>query len=154
MWMLRAGKGASAAEKFRSGNIIAIGWAPDMTDWTRYANRAAIIDRLEVIYPDKSLHQRSLAAAQINRFLREIKPTDRVVTYDGKHREFVVGRVSSAPKFSPDLIPDLPCIRIVDWDGVVSRDELSYPTRKALGAINTLFLIRQSAVVEISEKAK
>jgi predicted Mrr-cat superfamily restriction endonuclease len=42
MWMVRAGEGGSAVQDFLAKGIVAIGWTDGSSDWTKYANRAAI----------------------------------------------------------------------------------------------------------------
>jgi predicted Mrr-cat superfamily restriction endonuclease len=132
---------------FQSKSVVAIGWYG--VDWTKFSNSRGIQEWLESLAPEKSVRQRIAAASQILRFLRSIEVEDRVTTYDGQRRLFLLGLIKGAPTFEPRLMQELPTIRAVKWDGTVQRDKLSQKTRKALGAISTLFLVSDSAVAEL-----
>ena len=93
-----------------------------------------------------------MAASQIERFLRGIQIGDRVVTYDGRRQMFLLGTTKGAPTYVLNSIPGLPTQRSVKWDSQIPRDKLSLNTRRALGAISTLFLIAEPAAAEIEAK--
>jgi len=150
MWMVRAGQGGTLAEDFRSKNLVAIGWGS--TDWTTFANRNAIQSRIAEERPGNTETQNLVAASQIERFLREFKVGDRIVSYDPETRKYVVGSIAGEPKFQPKVIPDLSISRAVSWEGEVLRDDLSVTTRNSLGAISTLFRVPEPAAAEIEAK--
>lgn len=152
MWMVRAGEKAYAIEDFRSKGVVAIGWSD--IDWTTYPNREAIIKKIATLYPDNSEVQHMVAANQIERFLREIRVGDRVISYDPNNRSYLLGTVNGQPKHQLGLVEELSTTRAVKWGpSEVSRDELSAATRNSLGAISTLFRIPEPAAAEIEAKA-
>jgi restriction system protein len=152
MWMVRAGEDAYAVEDFRTKGMVGIGWSEDETDWTQFSNRDAIQAKLAQAHPDNTEGQNFAAANQIERFLREFAIGDRVVTYDPTTRKYLIGTITSGPKYNPSLVADLPNSRAVAWQGEVSRDELSVPTRNSLGSISTLFRVPEAAAAEMEAK--
>lgn len=147
--MVRAGQGSTAAAAFVEKGVVAIGWYD--VDWTQFRDSGAIQARMGELVPGKSFRQRIAAASQIERFLRGIQIGDRVVSHDGFRRAFLLGTVKGAPVYL-HAVQGLPTQRSVTWDGMVSRDKLSEKSRKALGAISTLFVISESAAVELEAK--
>jgi restriction system protein len=154
MWMVRAGEGAYAIEDFRSKSLVAIGWADEGSDWTKFSNRDGIQAQIAKEIPDHTETQCLVAASQIERFLRELEVGDRVISYDPDNRVYLLGTIASQPKHQSGLIDGLETYRSVTWGKVeVPRDELSAPTRNSLGAISTLFRIPDTAAAEIEAKA-
>jgi predicted Mrr-cat superfamily restriction endonuclease len=149
--MVRAGEGSAAAAEFAEKGVVAIGWYD--VDWTQYPDSKAIQARIGELVPGKSSRQRIAAASQIERFLRGIQIGDRVVSHDGFRRAFLLGTVKGAPVYLR-AVQELPTQRSVKWDGMVPRDKLSEKSRKALGAISTLFVIAESAAAELEAKCE
>ena len=153
MWMVRAGEGGSAVQDFLAKGVVAIGWTGGGNDWTKYPDRAAIQRKIAQQSPENTDTQNLVAARQIERFLREFKVGDRVITYDPSGRHYLVGTIKSGPKYETALIQGLETYREVTWEkGKVARDELSVPTRNSLGAISTLFRVPETAASEIEAK--
>src|SRR5688572_9706356 len=98
MWMVRAGEGAYAIEDFRSKSLVAIGWADEKTDWTKFSDRDEIQARIAKILPENTDTQNLVAASQIERFLRELEIGDRVISYDPDNRRYLLGTIASEPK--------------------------------------------------------
>jgi restriction system protein len=153
MWMVRAGGGAYAVEDFKSKGVVAIGWADNSTDWTKFANRDAIRQQIAKEHPENTDTQWLVAARQIERFLREFQIGDRVVTYDPSTRQYLLGTIKSEPRFDASVIEGLQTVRTVIWaEKQVERDDLSVSTRNSLGAISTLFRVPDAAAQEIEAK--
>src|SRR4051812_33085875 len=104
MWMVRAGPGAAAIEDFRSKGVVAIGWANKETDWTKFSSRDSIQAQIAKEIPDNSPTQNLVSASQIIRFLKELAINDRVITYDPGVRRYLVGTITSEPKYKPGKI--------------------------------------------------
>lgn len=103
-------------------------------------------------YPGARKMQVALSAGQAYRFVREMRPGDRVLTYDPGQREYVVGTVSTDYAYKPTADHPFPNVRAVQWDGSVARDTLSVSTRNSLGAIATLFQLPPEAADEIEKR--
>lgn len=78
---------------------------------------------------------------------------DDVVTYDADKRVYYLGVVKSSPRWQEGLIESLPRVRDVSWSKQVSRDRLTVNARNTLGAIMTLFNVREEVAAEIRNKA-
>ena len=147
MWMVRAGEGAHAATDFRDKNVVGIGWGEE--DWTQYSNRDAIMKRLSEQSPELSHKQALAQASQIDRFLRGIQVTDRILSYDASRRIYLLGSITSQPNHDPKVLVRYPTLRKVSWEAEVRRDDLSVATRNSLGAIMALFRVPDEAAQEI-----
>lgn len=90
-----------------------------------------------------------MSAGQVWRFFQDIKPGDKVLTYDPARRVYLVGTVLGKYEHMVGVVEDLPNIRRVKWDGEVSRDAISVSTKNSLGAISTLFRISEEGAKEI-----
>jgi restriction system protein len=153
MWMVRGGEGAFAVQDFLAKGIVAIGWSGAGTNWTKYPDRAAIQKKIAEESPEHTDTQNLVGARQIERFLRQFKVGDRVITYDPAGRHYFVGTIKGDAKHEPGLIHGLETYRPVVWEkGKVSRDELSVTARNSLGAISTLFRVPETAAAEMAAR--
>lgn len=149
LWFVRAGKDAAFIEEFRSGGIVAIGWAEvgplsaDVTD-------TELARLFKEHYPTERDATRHVWAAMVKRFLREVHVGDGVVTYDPEQRIYLLGAIQSEVEWRPG---SLPRVRRVSWTQQVSRDVLSASTRNNLGAIATFFRTSAEATEELFRNA-
>lgn len=148
MWMVRAGQGAAYIDDFIEKKVVAIGWA-EAGEFKAGESREKISKRLAFVWPTMTPGYLAISTGQIYRFLNEIKPGDKVVTYDPSRRAYHIGKIIGEPRFDPALFDELPRIRDVEWKGEILRDAISLPTRNTLGAISTLFQLSESATLEI-----
>jgi restriction system protein len=148
-WFVRAGEGAAWVDEFISQGVVAIGWKqvgyvdPNVSD-------AELAKRFQAAFPQERDGSRKAWAAQIKRFLREIKVGDAVATYDLEQRRYFLGTIESDAQWRD---ADVPRFRKVNWTHQVFRDQLSAQTRNALGAIVTLFLVSEDASGELRARA-
>ena len=98
---------------------------------------------VEKSYPGSRKMQVATSAGQAFRFVREMQPGDRVLTYDPGKREYLFGTITGDYTYKPNKDSTYPQLRSVKWDGDVQRDGLSVATRNSLGAIATLFMVRR-----------
>lgn len=136
--MVRAGEGGYQFHDFERASCVGIGWeqAGDFTDVTTLEAMRA---RIDATYPDAKPQSRAVSASTALKFRQAIKVGDRVVTYDPRAREYLVGTVTGKYEFKPGVLPDYNHIRSVKWDGHVSRDDLSPSSRNSLGSLVTIF---------------
>ena len=144
MWMVRAGEGGVHVDEFRARSFVAIGWI-EMGDLSALRTREEFAKAVEKVYPGSRKMQIANSAGQVFRFVREMKPGDRVLTYDPSKREYLVGTITGDYTYKPQLASTYPNVRAVHWDGGVQRDALSVATRNSLGAIATLFQLPAEA---------
>ena len=149
MWMVRAGESAFLIDDFRSKSYVAIGWNKigDISGIKRKDNIKKLVEKAG--YYKKKI-QINVAAGQIGRFLLDFKKGDYVVSYDPTNRVYLVGEIQSDYEFNKK-ISEYHHVRRVKWLGEVKRDKLSSKTKNSLGAISTIFQIKNRAKKEILE---
>jgi restriction system protein len=150
-WVVRAGERASLAEDFEARSCVAIGWK-ELGDLSQVASRDDLARAIAAAYPDWKPGRRRSSVGQVGAFLFDFQIGDRVLTYNREQRVYLVGGVTSAYRHQPNLVPGMPQIRSITWEGRVRRDDLSAPTRNTLGAIQTLFRLGPDAAAEIEER--
>lgn len=146
--MVRAERNGRLYEVFRDRKVIAVGWH-QIGDLTNLRSREAILAKVREQWPELSRQSAAMAAGQIHRFRTEMKVGDTVVTYDPGRRVYLVGRITGEYEYDPTIDEEDPNIRRVEWEGEVSRDLLSVPSRNSLGAISTIFLLSKDAVDDL-----
>jgi restriction system protein len=148
MWMVRAGEGGYLFEDFKTRSIVSIGWN-EVGDMSGLKSREQFTKAVEKAYPDARKMQVAVSAGQAFRFVREMKPGDRILTYDTAGRSYLVGEVTGDYRYLPSPEHPFPQVRSVNWEGSVARDALTVSTRNSLGAIATLFQLPPDAADEI-----
>lgn len=144
MWMIRAGREANLINNFIDKNLVAIGWC-ELGNLSKIESKKELEDLIEVKYPKDHKNKKALNAGMIWKFIHEIKKGDYVVSYNPSTRKYHIGKIDSNYLYSENEIVDNPYyhnIRKVQWLGEVSRDSLQVSSRNTLGAIMTLFEIR------------
>ncbi len=148
MWMVRAASGGRLADEVVEKKVAAIGWA-EIHDLSQYADKPAILRAARTAWPGAKEGNLLSSASQLVRFRDEVEKGDRVLTYDSSSRTYHVGTITGDYKYAPNLIPEFPNVRKVNWETHVDRDKLSVGTRNALGATLTLFKVPENAAEEI-----
>ena len=149
MWMVRAGEGARLFDHFMSKNIVAVGWCSLDSDIANIKTRDEMARRMKQAYPELRKHQLSSQTGQIYRFAAEFGIGDYVLSYDSKERKYPVGKITSDYQYKKGICEDYAHYRQVEWLGTINRDDISTSTRNSLGAISTIFEIKDSAKDEV-----
>jgi len=136
--MIRAGEGSRLANDFESSGHVAIGWG-ELGDLSGLTTAEDVRRRTDQSYPHKSPAARANYSGQAHRFRNVIAIGDRVITYDGPRREYLIGTISGDYQYHPDFFPGYDHVRRVEWGGRVSRDVLRDNSKNSLGAILTVF---------------
>jgi len=141
-WMVRAGDSNELIPQWQSKQVASIGWF-ELGDPKRCASREKFIEKANVVYADEKPGARLAWAGQVWRFYKEIAVGDRVITYSKETREYMIGTVTKAHEYRPDLIdPYYPNVISVSWEKKrVSRDSLSTGAKNSLGGIQTIFRV-------------
>lgn len=134
-WMVRAGENGYLFDQFKEKECVAIGWKQDFSDAQTLED---VKDRLAED-PETSEGAIANAAAMVYKFRRVMDIGDRVVTYNPKSRQYLLGTVVGEYAFKPGRIPDYSHVRSVDWEGMLSRDALGAASKNTLGSTLTLF---------------
>lgn len=149
-WMVRAGRHGYLFDKFKESSIVALGWEGVMSEGD-LSDKAELWSKLKRFYPDSTEQAMFVAASQLVRFAQELKPGDRVVTYDPRARVYLCGLIAGPCEFYPttDGPFELTNRRRVAWSTEKSRDDLSVVARNTLGSTLTLFAIPPSVSAEL-----
>ena len=149
MWMVRAESDGSLFEPFLENNLVAIGW-PSLGNIGHIASREEFIPLLEKHYPERSPGAYKNYATMLYRFVKLLKPADRVITYDRTSRVYAVGKLVGKYQFDPGFESDYPQVQRVEWEAkLISRDHLTASTKNSLGSTLTLFLLPEAAENEV-----
>lgn len=144
-WMIRSPRG-TLAEDWEQQGIVAIGYGgiggdlSSFTDW----------DKTVAHLLSQSVNQRwsNVQLWQVARFRTEPREGDRVITYDTGRREYLYGSIG-AYRYEPKSDDEKPHVRSVEWQGRISRDDLSRNAKNVLGSSLTIFTPKQSVADEI-----
>lgn len=149
-WMVRAGEGGYLAEDFERTGHIAIGWK-GAGDFTGIRSADQMRDRVRASYPDARPGALAISASMAWKFRSLMQPGDRVITYNPRIRQYLLGTITGDYLYAPGTVPDYDHVRAVRWEGRVGRDSLSLTSRNALGSTLTLFQPAAEVVQEIDQ---
>jgi restriction system protein len=152
-WVVRAGRSSIHVRRFLDQGLIALGAIPEFGADALCLDREQLFEKLRLLRPDWRLKQAAAQSNQLARFLHELQIGDRVATYDSERRNFYLGTITGPARFESASIEELPYVRTVRWDRRVARDSLSVEARNSLGAILSLFAVRDAVARELEEKA-
>ncbi|MDA8743973.1 restriction endonuclease [Rubripirellula amarantea] len=148
-WMVRAGKNAASVEHFIEGNFVGIGFQ-SAGDVIVPVDRETLERAISQTHPSFSPGKIGSVTSQVKRFYEELNVGDAVTTYDSSQRLYFVGLIRSEVQ---DRQHELGRTRAVHWEKQVNRDSLKSATRNTLGAIQTLFLVRDEAAADVIANA-
>jgi len=151
--MVRAGEGAYLIDEFRKKNIVATGWNRITDLSSPSVDKKTLVDLVKKYYPEYKEGKVFTTANQLYKFSKIIQKNDSVITYDPTTREYLVGKISSDYKYNTTTCKDFYHIRTVDWFKSINRDDLSTSTKNSIGAISTLFEIKETAMEEVEALA-
>ena len=110
--------GADGDRLYRERFMVGIGWGQvgDLSKIT--PDREAFKVAVAPYFPNRKKGYVVNAASQLYRFVHEMKSGDWIVYrstyYDGKVH---VGRIASDYRYSPEVSPEYPNLRQVQWEG-------------------------------------
>jgi restriction system protein len=137
-WMVRAGEAGYLAKDFERARHVGIGWQ-EAGDFTGIVSLDEMRHRINEAYPDAKPLARAISAATAFKFRKEMKPGDRVITYDPEQRQYLVGAIEGDYEYRKGVLPDYNHVRKVNWQSRVSRDALKPASRNSLGSLVTIF---------------
>ena len=147
IWMVRAGEGGRLIEEFAKG-YVAVGWY-ELGDMSSYSSQKEMRKHYNSCYAHERKGQINLGFSMFYKFHTTIKRGDKVMTYDTKNRNYLIGTIEGDYEYKPKKVGDYPHIRKVKWEGKVSRDSISATSKNSLGAIGTLFSVNDEVWAEI-----
>ena len=146
IWMVRAGQGAQYVDDFTESGFVGIGFE-SAGEVSTPVDKSEIALRIADTHPSYSKGKISVSASQVKRYYEEIKIGDAVMTYDPSQRLYFIGEIKSDVKIKSDHV--LFRSRDVEWKKQVSRESLTQSTRNSLGAISTLFLVKDEVAANV-----
>jgi restriction system protein len=154
LWMVRS-EGGALYDLFRDRSVAAIGWSDLAEHAVERWSRTDLLEYYRRIRPDLKPGTVLSGASQVWRFVNEMRPGDGVVTYSPANRTYLIGTVSGPASFHPDWADEgMGIARPVDWATLeVQRDELSAPTKNALGPTLTVFMLPEHARDDVLARA-
>jgi restriction system protein len=150
MWMVR-GEGGSLYDIFRERAIVAIGWSeiaglvqPGMT---KKEILAVYLSRR----PDLKRASAISGAAQVWRFMNEMKEGDGVTTYSPHNRTYLVGKILGPATYNAGTVDQgISLSRPVQWsEAEVERDRLGPRSKNSLGSTLTVFVVPDATEHEL-----
>lgn len=148
MWMVRAGRNAILVDDFEEKKYVAIGWLHE-NDLSVIKTKEKLINLYDSFSNNVKPGKRRNSIGQILRFLFDFKISDYILTYNNEYRYYLVGRIVGEYKYDRSNDEYYRHIRKVEWQGKVNRDDLSVSTKNSLGAIQTIFSIKDKAKNEM-----
>lgn len=148
-WLVRAGRGGVLVDDFLEQRRVSIDfWASEIGPSGLVDSRDMLEEKLRALRPSAKPGSTLAAARQLHRFLHDIGVGDRIVTADLGRRRYLVGKITSEPRYETELYT-----RAVEWMHSVPRDALTAESRNTLGAIQTLFRLNDSVVADLEAHA-
>jgi len=140
--MVRAGDNNELIPKWLTQKVASIGWE-ELGDPKRFSSREKLIEKAHSVYADEKPGTRHSWAGQVWRFSNEIGVNDRIITYSKETREYIIGTVTKAHQYRPDMVDSYyPNVISVAWEPKrVSRDQLTQGAKNSLGGILTVFRV-------------
>jgi restriction system protein len=152
IWFVRAGRESIYAEDFVQDGIVAIGWA-ELGEVEKLTSKATLLDMYRSAYPGDAEGRVQVAVSQIIRFMQELKVGDSVMTYNRDKQMYYLGNITSDSLWKANGVPELSRYRSVKWTHSLPRAMLSVEAKNMLGAILTLFLVKNTIATEILNKS-
>src|SRR5437868_3446732 len=131
-WMIRAGEGSRLAGEFEQKGYVGIGWN-NLGDFSALTTLDAVRRRVDEKNPNDAAGTRIISAGQVHKFRNLLAPGDRVITYDGERREYLLGTINGKYEYRPGLLAQFDHIRRTNWEGRVPRDVLRESSKNTLG---------------------
>jgi hypothetical protein len=149
-WVVRAGEGSTLASEFEHAGYVGMGF-DGAGDFYAVQDLDAMRERIARAYPNATPQSRATTAGQAFKFRMAIKPGDRVVTYDGNTREYLVGTIVGDYEYREGVLSRYRHLRAVKWRGRVFKDVLRRSSNSSFGAILTLFDPGADAIADIED---
>lgn len=152
LWMVRAGEGGRVADDFRQQQVVALNCEGE--DLTNAVGREQLRPIVERAYAGRKRGFLPVALGSWHKFRSVMKIGDNVMTYDPARRMYHLGKITGDYEFRPGLVSDHEQIRRVEWQGEISRDELSKSARNTLGSTLAIFEPGNDVLQELRQKLK
>jgi len=147
LWCIRSGRFGELHKLFLEKKLIVIGW-PDTGDLSKVPpSREEFKKVIAESYPEYSAGKLNTTSGQLFRFVNEMKVGDYVVypTPAIIDSRIYIGRVTGEYTYDPRVNETFPHLRSVEWIKDLDRISFSQGALYEIGAMLTLFQIRNYA---------
>lgn len=150
MWMVRA-EGGTLYDLFRERGVAAVGWAELAAKARPGMTRQQLVEIYRQAEPQAKQGTALAGASQVWRFINEVKDGDHVVTYSPGNRTYMIGKIAGKAEYKPEWQEDgMALARAVKWFATeIERDGLTTASKNSLGSTLTVFLVPESAMLEL-----
>lgn len=147
-WMVRAGRNAQYANKWLTNGCAEVYW--DLGEQNlENLSKSEIRDLYKQRNPNASPQEVAAAVGQIFRFAHDIQPGETIVMYEPESRLYHLGTVIGGCQTIRDSEGYIHYERKVHWEKEAPRDMLSKTSRNSLGAISTIFSIKDDVLDDL-----
>lgn len=145
LWGIRGGQTGDADALFLKKKYIAVGWSKCGDLGKLPPDREAFKELVAKTWPDAKPGAIRINAGQLYRFVHEMKPDDLAV-YPSKLDHLIhIGRIVGAYIYNPELQPEYPNLRPVEWLTAVPRTRFTQGALYEIGAWMALFEVKNYA---------
>ena len=116
--------------------------------WNEYASKDKLKEAIATQYPRYKIGKVRITAAQLFKLAHDIKKGDYVVSYNPDERVYYIGEVKDEYEYKKSDYDHYHIVS-VEWKSRKDRDKLSTASKNTLGAISTIFEIRNSTKDEL-----
>jgi len=128
VWVVRGGNNNEIIDIVESQGIVALG--------------LYIVGDVSGLKTRDEFRERNPKSDQLFRFVHEMQIGDTVLTPNKATRRALVGRIKGEYRYDPSIADgEYPHVRDVEWQGSISRDDMSPKFRNSMGSTLTVFTI-------------
>lgn len=140
-WGIRAGKSGEGEEIALAKNIVGIGWG-ELGDLSSLKSKDELVSRWRSVYPQAPDYAIARSSSMVWNLRHTVAKGDLIALPLKRRSAVAFGEITGTYAFS-SLAPALMHTRAVRWLGEIQRRELLPDVRSSLGALQTIFRIRQ-----------
>lgn len=128
VWVVRGGNNNEIIDIVECKSIVALG--------------LYIVGDVSGLKTREEFRERNPKSDQLFRFVHEMQIGDMVLTPNKATRRALVGKIKGDYRFDPSIADgEYPHVRDVEWQGSISRDDMSPSLKNSMGSTLTVFTI-------------
>ena len=128
VWVVRGGNNNEIIDTAESKSIVALG--------------LYIVGDVSGLKTREDFREKNPKSDQLYRFVHEMQVGDTVLTPNKATRRALVGKISGEYRYDPSIGEgEYPHVRDVEWQGSISRDDMSPSLKNSMGSTLTVFTL-------------
>jgi restriction system protein len=100
-WMVRAGEGGYLSDDFQRASCIGVGWQ-EVGSFEHVRSLEKMRDLIREVYPNSTPTQVVISGGMAYKFRHTIRNGDRVISYDPRKLEYLLGTVAGNYEYGRD----------------------------------------------------